>query len=120
MDINQKQHENREAIVERLRKYEEEREAEEARRQLTAEPQNRIRLWLLVLKILFEIRRERWTKEDQTLAKIAAGNLQKIRLHQCDARDENERLLLLYEDYLKKTTAAKMQPQGDEDELSFT
>ncbi len=117
MDIIQKQPENREAVIEKLKKDEEEREAEEIRRQLAAETQNRMRLWLLVLKILFEIRRERWTREDQTPPSIAAGNLKTSHLHPCDAREERDRLLWLYQDYVRKTTAAEVQTPDDEDWL---
>jgi hypothetical protein len=117
MDIRKRNGNNREPIEQRrLRKFAEERESKEANRQLAAERETHIQVWLLVLKLLFEIPRKNWTADDQTLAMTAARNLQTTRLHACNAREERDRLLFLYQDYLKKA-AAKIQPQKDEDEL---
>ena len=118
MDIEIKKHgNNRESIAQRrLREFEEERESEEANRQLSGERQTHIQVWLLVLKLLFEISRQGWTEDDQTMAGIAFRNLQKARMKPCDAREERDRLLWLYEDHVKKT-GAKTQPLDDEDEL---
>jgi hypothetical protein len=115
MDISQGKPGNRNAILEKLRQYDEDREKREVHRQRVAERENRLRLWLLTLRLLVEVPTQSWTEDDHTMAQIAFRSLQKARLPQCDAREERDRVFTIYEDVLRKT-GRNQTSLGDEDE----